>query len=339
MIAGKVILLLLIPCLLGEGALRLLYGKRWREERIRSDSVLIGWMIIIGLAEAAHLGAVVLGRPFSDSVKLFLAGATVLTVAAAAVLLMNRVEAKEAGRLRVKRMMTKSSLGAQEQIIFAVFVFLALLQVLLVMSGGNVYPTGDMTVETVNTMLTTDTIYQINPVTGQAYVQGMPMRLKILCLPTLYAIFCDLLHVDAAQLVWTAVPVLTLLGCYLAYSTVAKALFAEDGRRRGIFLILVVLILGVGNYMYGMDGFAVQYAGFRGVSIRMAILLPYTFGLILRRKWCLVPFCILTEACIVWTFYGMGACFFVSAWMLLLSVLLKRITNPQDGKGDDACRS
>lgn len=339
MIAGKVILLLLVPCLLGDGALRLLYGKRWREEKTRADGVLIGWMITIGLAEAAHLGAVVLGRSFSDSVKLFLAGVTALSVMAGTVMFMNHSDVKETERLRVKKILEPKSRGIQEQVIFALFGVLALIQVLQVMSGGNVYPTGDMTAEAVNTILATDTVCQVNPMTGQAYVQGMPMRLKILCLPTFYAFFCKLLHVSATQLVWVAVPVITLLLSYFAFATVAKALFAEDARKRGIFLIFVVLILWVGNYMYGMDGFAVQYAGFRGVSIRMAVLLPYTFGLILRKKWRLLPFPILAEACIVWTLYGMGACFFVTAVMSLSTIIWKRIAGPRYGKEDDVCRN
>lgn len=91
-------------------------------------------------------------------------------------------------------------------------------------------------------------------------------------------------------------------------------------------MVLVALLLWVGDYMYGMDGFGVQYAGFRGVSVRMAILLPYTFGLILRRKWKPVVLCILAEACIVWTLYGMGACLFVAVAMAVSGLLGKKLS-------------
>lgn len=366
MIAGKIMLIILLPWLWGEGALRLLYGKRWREDKTRSDSILVGWIIVIGLAEAAHLAAVVLGRSFSDCVKLFLAGAVVLSLVSIAVLALTHyrvkrglksthgtkrrngrrqndaaylAEAREAERIRVRRAMTSTPMQTQEIIILGIFVILTIVQTLSVLSSGKVYPTGDMTAETVNTMLAADSVYQINPMTGRAYTLGVPMRLKVLCLPTLYAILCDLFAVSAGWMVWAAVPVIMLMCCYLAYGTVAKALFPEDRRKRGIFLIIVVLLLWTGNYMYGMDGFAVQYAGFRGVSIRMAVLVPYTFGLILRKKWRLVPLCILAEACIVWTFYGMGACFFVTVVMLFLRALSGRIAGSRGGKGDDLCRN
>ena len=144
------------------------------------------------------------------------------------------------------------------------------------------------------------------------------MRLKILCLPTLYGILCELFGKSAIAVVWTLVPVLVLLGCYMAYYTVAKALFEEDVQKRWIFMIAVAVILWLADSMYGLDGFAVQYAGFRGVSIRMAILVPYTVGLVLRKKWLPVALCVLVEACIVWTFYGMGICLLVALGMIVM---------------------
>lgn len=378
MTALKMIVFLLLPCLMGEGALSLFYGKKRREVITRTDSVLIGWILVIGLAEVAHLFAVVLGRPFSDCVKLFLVGMAFLSLASAVILYMayrrekfgsrakcgghampgknakrgarhhrsghhqslaDLAEEREANRLHVKKLMTTTPSGTAEKVIYFIFAVLAILQILMVVTGGKVYPTGDMTVEAVGTILSTDTVYQINPMTGSNYMLGVPMRLKILCLPTLYAIFCEIFSISAVQLLWTAVPAVVLLGTYLAYDTVARALFPEDGKKRGIFLIFVVLLLWAGNYLYGMDGFAVQHAGFRGVSIRMAVLLPYTFGLILRKKWCLLPLCILAEACIVWTLYGMGACFFVTAAMILPGVLRNVIARLHGGKEDDRCRN
>jgi len=199
-----------------------------------------------------------------------------------------------------------------------VFVALVLLQVLLLCIGKETYLDGDMTVETVNSMLSSDSIYQINPLTGRAYALGIPMRLKILCLPTLYGILSKLFGMSATHVVWTVVPVVMLLGCYAAYYTVSRTLFEEDVQKRWIFMIVVAVILWLADSMHGLDGFGVQYAGFRGTSIRMGILLPYTIGLVLRRKWLLVALCVFVEACIVWTFYGMGVCFLVAMGMILV---------------------
>lgn len=344
MILAEMVLMVLIPCLLGEGALRLLYQKQNRQDLTCGDSVLIGWLLVIGLAETAHLAAVFFGRSFSDCVKLFAAGLLLLTAVSAALLFASfyrrkrdRAYAKEAERLAIKRAMEANPHRTQERIIFLVFLVLALIQLALLETGGKIYPVGDMTAETVNTMLATDLVYQANPMTGQPFAAGMPLRLRILCLPTLYAILCRLFSQSAAVLVWNVAPVMVLIGSYLAFYAAAKAFFPKDGRKRGVFMIITALLLWAGNYYYGMDGFAMQYAGYRGVSVRALILLPFTFSLILRKKWRLLPFCILAEACIVWTLYGLGACFFVTAGMLLLGILRDRIAVRRGGKEDDPC--
>ena len=100
-------------------------------------------------------------------------------------------------------------------------------------------------------------------------------------------------------------------------------------------MIAVALVLWVSDYMPGMDGFAVLHSGFRGVSIRASVLLPYTFGLMLRRKYKLVFFCILAEVCMVWTFYGMGACVAVAVGMLCVRIGLDRWAKRNAGKEAD----
>jgi len=97
---------------------------------------------------------------------------------------------------------------------------------------------------------------------------------------------------------------------------VGRELFPGSNRR--LFLLLVALLFLFGNYQYGLDGFGVQFAGGRGETIRAVILIPYVISAVLRRKWYLVGLCIIVEACIVWTFYGMGACLLVAAGMLLV---------------------
>ena len=299
---------ILVPYLLGRATLRAFYGKRNSLEFTLADSLVVGGMIVIGLTEAAHMGALVLGQSFSCCVKLFLVGLVLLLLLAGILVIVNRRKKEEAP-------VKKEENGGKYVIAFGL---LLLVQVLLLATRQKTYFDGDMTVETVNTMLSSDSIYQINPMTGQAYTLGIPMRLKILFLPTLYGILCDLFGMEAVSVVWRVMPVLVLLGCYAAYYTVSKTLFEEDIRKRWIFMIAVGVILWLADSMYGLDGFGVQYAGFRGVSIRMAVLLPYTVGLVLRRKWLLVILCVFAEACIVWTFSGMGFCLLVALGMILL---------------------
>ncbi len=338
--------MIIIPYILGRGALAVLYRKQKGADLGMADGLLTGWLICIGLAEAAHLCTIFLKRHFIDCKNFFLAGLVLLTLIAALF--------QGAGYAREKKTRTgrsRHALGAWKgnalpekgfgnigRVAAAAFCVEVLFQSITVVIGKDVFLEGDLTVETVNSMLTSGTLYQVNPMTGRAYTVGTPSRLKILCLPTLYGILSDVFGLPADMLVWNLVPAATLLGTYLAYYTIVRVLFPGSADRRWVFMAAAALLLQTGDYMYGMDGFGVLCSGFRGTSIRAAILIPYTFGLIFRKKWKLVVLCILAEACIVWTAYGMGACFFITCVMIFLGTVRHFVLSARDGK-EGACRS
>lgn len=332
--------------LLGKGALGILYKGQWGKELYWEDCFLTGGILCIGLAEAAHLGALFLHRTFSDCVKLFvLLLALALIVSAALVLWQGRRMkgvSQEDGRKRKDSRNSISGMGAQawtrgERIVFTLFFLLVLWQMIVIVMEGYVQLQRDMTVETVNSFLATDAIYQVNPLTGQPYEQGIPSRLKILCLPTLYGILCRVFGLSAIQVVWRVIPVITLLLSYLAYSLLARRLFPESRLKRGCFLALTALLFLVGDYAYGMDGFGLLHGGFFGVTVRGAVLIPYVIGLMLRRKRKPVALCILAEACIVWTLYGLGACIFVAVGLFVTEQLLKELKKRKGGKEETVC--
>ena len=285
------------------------------------DYLLAGECIVIGLTEAAHLAAVFMGRSFSDC--------TIMLTALLAAFLIAAVGHGIVARYRVSPVQKKimpfwTGYGKTEWIFLAVFGCVVLSQIYFILSSESVYRQGDMTVEAVNSFLETDAVYQVNPVTGQPYTAGMPLRLKILCLPTLYGSICRVTGLSPRFVVWKLIPVLTLLFCYLAYAMLARSLFPCNRKKRSCFMTVVALLLWAGNYMFGMEGFGVLSCGFRGVSVRNAVLLPWLFSLLIRKKRFPVFLCIFAEACIVWTFYGLGACAAATVGMAAAGLWMKR---------------
>lgn len=306
--------MILLPWLYGKALLRLCYRQRKKEYFFPEDSMLTGYMVLVGLAETAHLAAVFLRRSFSDCVMLFLLLLAMFAVLSLGILLLER---KPPGSQRK---------NGQEKQIFPVVLFAILIlgQVILIAMGNHIYLSGDMTLETVKSFLATDSIYQVNPLTGKAYHMGMPSRLKILCLPTLYGALSRLYGMDPQTLIWIFVPIITLLMHYLAYYSVARALFGEDAKKRLGFMIIVALLVWMGDYLFGMEGFGLLHAGYRGVTIRGAVLVPYTIGLMLRGKKLVAFLCMAAEACMVWTLYGMGYCVLAAVVMGGIHLFLKR---------------
>ncbi len=323
---------------LGTGVLGLLYGGQSRKLYM-ADRLLVGFMAEIGLAELSHLAGAVLGRSFADVCRLFGMGVVVLSILSMGVWLWTRRnERAGGGNWRRKHVGRSDDVTPFVAGLFLVFCLMVIYQIMVIVDGDFLYRTGDMTVETVESFLEEDGVYRINPLTGNAYTGGVPLRIRILCLPTLYGILCRLFQMSATELVWKLIPLHVLLMSYLAYVVITRTLFArkKDGTDRLLFMTLIAAVFCVGNYLYGMDGFNLLYCGFRGVAIRNAVLLPYVFGLALRRKWRLAVFCILAELCIVWTLYGMGACLAVTLGMAAVRLWQKRRSHAIEEAGEEA---
>jgi hypothetical protein len=293
-----------------------------------ADRLITGWIIVIGLAEAVHLAAAFLNRSFSDAVLWFEIGVTVLTLASTVFGIRH-----SSGRKKSDFHSTSLLAG-----LFLAFVLLVVWQLVTVMSTGNVYREGDMTAETVESFLATDGIYKVNPLTGQAYESGIPLRIRILCLPTLYGILCRIFGMGATEVVWKYVPLVVLCLSYSAFWILAKILFGGEKERdkRLLFMVCVAAIFCVGDYMYGMDGFGLLHCGFQGVTIRNTVLLPYVVGQALRRRWKAAVLCILAEACMVWTLYGVGACVLTALGMASVRVWRKRRIKGFPNVGEEA---
>lgn len=310
------VLMLLMPCIIGNGALHILYGKG-EEGTALTKGLLPGIMISLGLAGAAHLTACLLGQSFSDSAMLW-GGAETALCLAAAVMLYGKRKKKAVPGFRPKR----EQLKGRERWLFFLLLLVIGVQLLSAALPTELYIKGDMTLETVNSFLTGDRVYLLNPLTGREYTAGLPLRLRLLALPSMYGFICKCFSLEAEVVVLQLVPVVVLLGSYAAYNMLGKCLFGENIKKRTVFLLCVAFLYTAGDYMLGMDGFNVLHCGFRGVTIRGAVILPYTFALLLQKRYRLLPLCILAELCIVWTLYGMGSCLLVCICWLGLERLL-----------------
>ncbi len=291
------------------------------------DIVLSIGILLTGAAEAIHLYGVLFGRPLSECALIF---GAVAALAAAVVLACVVIRVRGAltarrGRAAAPRepVQSRGRKGA-DALLWAAFVLLVLSQLLFLVTGQSVFCGGDMTVETVGSFLQSDGLHRVNPLTGQAYAEGLPSRLKILCLPTVYASLCRIFQVLPRVMVWRVIPVLTLLGCYTANLCLGKSLFPGSGRKQLVFLTAVALLIWVGSGQYGMDGFGLLRAGWRGETLRNAVLIPYAISLCIRRKYLHALLCAAAEACIVWTLYGLGVCPVIIAGLALTALPAKR---------------
>ncbi len=290
-----------------------------KKKVVFADNMISLFIFIIGAAEIANLLGVFFHRTVSECTVVFGVLAVFFTLAwGALTALLQRRTLPQTGQDKEK-LMTRT-----EKLMAVVFGLLLLSQILFILIGKNVYVQGDMTLETVNAFLQTDAVYQVDPLTGKPYEAGLPTRIEVLCLPMLYASLSRIFHVRAETLVLCAVPVIVLLFCYGAYACLAKSLFPDSREKRLIFLTSVSVLIWVGSYSYGMDGFGVLFSGWRGVTLRNTVLIPYTVALCLRKDYVRTLLCVLAETCIVWTLYGLGACVPVILGIALVQQLIRK---------------
>ena len=294
-----------------------------------SDILIGGSLIIIGLTEVAHLAGCLLGWSFLTVTDLMLAGIVVMVIAAILFCLIRHKKAVAATVIAGNTAPEKKKVLRTQRILTGILAFFILLQILRILTGERAWLDGDMTLETVNTFLKENAIYTVDPLTGVPYTAAMPLRLRILCLPTLYGAVCRWTGMGAADVVYRLIPCVTLLLGYVAYDRLGAVIFGEDGTKRKAFLLIMGILLCAGAYMPGMDGFDIFYGGFRGVTIRAVVLLPYLIVCLMERKYFGVILCVLAEACMVWTLYGAGVCLLVTLGWVVLHKLLSLLSGRQ----------
>ncbi len=300
-----------------------------------SDILIGGSLVIIGFAEIAHLAGCLSGWSFLSVTDLLLAETVIVALAACVAKWICTRSAKKAAGMKCNEMRSKLSENGTESgdvqndtekkttwMLNGILAFLILLQLLRIATGDRAWLTGDMTLETVNTFLKENAIYSVNPLTGGAYAAGMSFRLKLLCLPTLYGAISRFSGIAPKIVVYRLIPCITLLLGYFAYGRLGKAIFKGDSLKIRTFLLVVGILFCTGAYMPGVDGFDLFYGGFRGVTIRAIVLIPYLIACLMDRKYFGVLLCILAEDCMVWTLYGAGVCLLITvAWMVLQKLM------------------
>ena len=291
---------------------------------ILNDYILIGMVMVLGLAEVVHFGGVFLGWAFSHCRVFFAVGVVLLLVVGIGVIVRNYLmqgKLRKADGADVAEQKSAFGLRKGERAgalpFVCMFMLLVLSQILFICVSGVTFRNGDMTVEMVGSFLENDGVYRVNPITGNPYTAGIPLRLEILGLPTLYSMICKLTGLVPVLLVLKIVPVCVLLLSYTAFGVLGKVLFEGKARERAIFLALVALLMWAGAYMYGMDGFNLLLCGWRGVTIRNLVLVPRLISLCMRKKYFGILLCLAAEVCLVWTLYGLGVCLVVAVGMLL----------------------
>lgn len=150
----------------------------------------------------------------------------------------------------------------------------------------------DFTLETVNTTLESDLIYENHPGMGSTFLYGITFRGKIVTFPLFIAYLAKLFPGNVPCLVYRSIPTWTLFCSFMVYGLWAKALFTEDkqGKKKGTFFLLGVGLLNIfGSFSKDCIFYYQMFRGFSGDTFCYTVLIPYavyrSFQLFYNKKY------------------------------------------------------
>ena len=276
---------------------------------------LYGFIVFIGIFEVGHLAGVFTECSLTDCGRIIVGLITSAGIFAVMGLLL---------RHRTIVALRKDSCKVNKSCMpCAIFFLLLVMQIYYICTTPMLQTSGDIVLETVNSFLATDGIYEVSPLTGRAF-GGTPFRYEILCLPTVYALLCKWFGLTPEMMVGNIIPAAVVCLSYMAYYLLGGVLFGRDhaGReKRWCFLVIVAMVFFLCEQSAYMEGYGILHAGHSGTTIRNSVLIPLTLWAGLERKWLSACLCVLAEACIVWTFWGMGMCMIVLAGIVLVEIV------------------
>ncbi len=307
--------LILIPILTGMGLLSVFYAKKQEYEITISEGFVLGSITCIGLTEVIHMIGM-LGNLELVQVKALL-GISVIALSCLAAVFIVTLFVKQKGRFGI--FLKKKN---ERTLVPFLFLVMLLVQLLFVYCMQAMVTPGDIILETVQSFLAEEGIYRVMPLTGEVSELGLPLRYKILCLPTLYSVLCMGFHVEAQLLVGNIIPVVVLTGMYFSFYYLSGVLFGKKSiRKRYLFLVLIAVLMFFMDRGMVSNSYSGLHSGYLGTSIRNLILVPYTLAASLDKRWWKAVLCILAEACIAWTFWGCGVCLVIFVGILLLTLV------------------
>ncbi len=182
---------------------------------------------------------------------------------------------KELVRLltKVRRLWKKEGSGEKRGLYYGLAGWLWL-GIFLVLCSGMVGNRQDALLETMQTSLTTDTINQVHPFTGQPMELGVIFSRKLITLPFWYGALCEWSGFSPQNTVWVWGSFITITFSLMAFSELAALLFKREFKKTWLFALLLELLILSGDYFAGATGYRLLFYGYAGETIVGAVALP-----------------------------------------------------------------
>lgn len=297
-IIGCILLLVIIFALLG----KLLCGKKYQSILLE---LVIGFFIFLGVFELISLPCIFLKRSLKEM------SFVMLGVVGGLCLLSLLVYGKDFVGT-IKKIQWK-----KPKMLTVIVICFLVLQTVVLGFGNHVDEDDAFYVATATTAMDTNTLYAIDPYTGNVYYE-FPARYVLSPFPLMGAVVGKWSGIRPAVFFHTVLPFVLIPLAYSVYFLLGKRFFGENKEKNAWFLIFLSLVnLFSGFSPWSAGGFLLVRI-WQGKAVLASILLPFLIYFVLGhfeknylnvQEWFLL-------------FMIMLACCFVSSMGIILSVIM-----------------
>lgn len=268
-----IILLFILPYAAGYACKGIL---RWKETS-QIETYLIGFFFLFFLQGVVLVPCVFLHLNFVISGYALMAVMGIVFVLG---LIMCIVACKGARKAEENEEKRKTPWRKRDKILSAGMILVFALLIVRMAYGLHILR-DDIILETVNTTISTGTMYTHHPLTGMIMDGGMITSKKIVTLPLFYAVFAQFFGIEAKYFLYLAVNVL-VLGCsYYACALLLNKVTVLTRSKMYVYWLVYGLLLLAGDYHKSTLTYRLLYQGYEGTSISFGVLMPYLLYIIL----------------------------------------------------------
>ena len=268
-----ILLLFILPFAAGHACKGIL---RWKETS-QIETYLIGFFFLFFLQGVVLVPCVLLNLDFTTASMALMAVMGVVFVLGLIMFVIACKAVKKAEEGEEKR---KSPWRKRDKFLLAGMILVFALLIVRMIPGLNLLR-DDIVLETVNTTVSTGTMFTHHPLTGMIMDGGMITSKKIVTLPLFYAAFVQFFGIDAKYFLYLAVNVL-VLGCsYYACVLLLNKVTVLTRSKLYVYGLVYGLLLLAGDYHKSTLTYRLLFAGYEGTTICFGVMMPYLLYLIL----------------------------------------------------------
>lgn len=269
-----VILLFILPRAAGCACKGIL---RWKETN-QIETYLIGFFFLFFVQGVVFAPCVFAGLPFSLGCTAIMGISTLVSVLGIVMALFSVLKHSKIQEQQGEKKKLPWRKG--DKLLFAGMLMVFALLIVRMVLGMDILR-DDIVLETVNTTVSTGTMFEYHPLTGMKMDGGMITSKKIVTLPLFYAAIAVLTGIETETLLYIVVNLLVLICSYYVCALLfTKITVYTRGKLYVVWLVYGLLLLA-GDYHKSTLMYRILYQGYEGTTICFAVILPYLLYVIL----------------------------------------------------------